>query len=335
MKIIMGSFLYKSRDEYKKYVKRLIRNNIYDVRVNCSEFSNNQIINHINVLRNIFSEYKKGVNIYLDLPFPGKKNRFSCKKNSFDFKENEIYFIGRKAGNVSGDIDISSEEFFENTKVGDLLYIDDGKYAFEVKRKETNLITIRAKVTGTVLNKKAIYTGKCKYTKQTLEDKEVREKIAYLLCNTMPEHTILSFCENGEDILEFKEMLVERQIETSIIPKIETMKSYENLNNLIDLSSCLMLGRGDFGSDWEGVLNLARVQNNFINVCHGRGKKVIIATDILTSLTFGQEIPNRAEVLDIFELKKNKVDFIFSSAKISNKDDLLEKFCYICNETLL
>ena len=108
-------------------------------------------------------------------------------------------------------------------------------------------------------------------------------------------------------------------------------RSIKNLCNLIPHVETLMLGRGDLGSTNESILTLGNFQDYFIKKCHEEAKMVLIATDILSSLTNYNYIPNRADVLDLYYILKNKAEFVFSSAQIADNDYLLSRFCEICN----
>ena len=117
----------------------------------------------------------------------------------------------------------------------------------------------------------------------------------------------------------------------NVPPKIETINGIKNLCNLIPHVETLMLGRGDLASTNESILTLGNFQDYFIKKCHEEAKMVLIATDILSSLTNYNYIPNRADVLDLYYILKNRAEFIFSSAQIADNDYLLSRFCEICN----
>ena len=77
MEIVTGSFIYNSKEKYQDYVKRLITNGIKNIRINCSNYETDSIIEHVLNLKKYFNLNNYKINIYLDLPFPGEKTRIN------------------------------------------------------------------------------------------------------------------------------------------------------------------------------------------------------------------------------------------------------------------
>ena len=332
MEIVTGSFIYNSKEKYQDYVKRLITNGIKNIRINCSNYETDSIIEHVLNLKKYFNLNNYKINIYLDLPFPGEKTRFNYDSEKFEFYKNNIYTFSVKSNKSITDFYVDDIYLIESLSVNECIYIDDGKYLFKVIDIKNNVVYIKAESDGIVLNKKAIYTEKYKFTKRYFEkDKILLEKYKTLLRKTNPEFIILSFCEEVNDILSLNNLLAEFNLKSKIIPKIETINGIKNLCNLIPHVETLMLGRGDLGSTNESILTLGNFQDYFIKKCHEEAKMVLIATDILSSLTNYNYIPNRADVLDLYYILKNKAEFVFSSAQIADDDNLLSRFCEICN----
>lgn len=335
MSLIVGSFIYRTNAEYISFANRLKKNNIHDVRINCSNFDSKRIIQHVKMLKETFAKINHNINIFLDIPFPGEKIRISCKKDYFEFLKGHVYSISCIKDKYDTDLYIDDDSIIEYVSKNELIYIDDGKYVFKLKEIKEKVIYIEATSDGKVLGNKAIYIENLTFSKHSLENSSIYNELTELIKGIEPEYLILSFCEDIDDIISMKSLLKKIQVRLDIIPKIETIKGVKNLMNFFPYVNTIMLGRGDLGSTKEGLLSLGRLQEYFIRECKKNNKTIIIATDILNSLGKENYFPTRAEVLDLYYLLLQKVDYIFASAQIANIDKALNIFCYLYDHMIL
>ena len=99
---------------------------------------------------------------------------------------------------------------------------------------------------------------------------------------------ILSFVETANNVL-----WAEQTFNTTVIPKIETIKAVENLDEIVQCSDKIIIGRGDlalaFGYEQVGI-----IQDYVLK----HAKEAIIATGSLVSLLYGR-VPTQAEIIDV------------------------------------
>ena len=79
--------------------------------------------------------------------------------------------------------------------------------------------------------------------------------------------------------------------------KIEKWEAVENLDEIVDAFDAVMVARGDLGVELP-VERVPLIQKNVIEKASLAGKPVVIATQILESMTVNP-VPTRAEVSDI------------------------------------
>jgi pyruvate kinase len=96
-----------------------------------------------------------------------------------------------------------------------------------------------------------------------------------------------------------------------IISKIERKIAYENLDEIIDVSDAIMIARGDLGNEVP-LEKIPFIEKNIIVKCKEKGKPVIVATQMLLSMT-QNPTPTRAEVTDVAYAIINGADAVMLS----------------------
>jgi len=97
----------------------------------------------------------------------------------------------------------------------------------------------------------------------------------------------------------------------AIVAKIETNKEWINIDLILDVADGVMVARGDLGLQMN-VGEVPQIQKRLIELCNKRGKPVITATQMLTSMVNSIE-PTRAEGSDIFNVIEGGTDAVMTS----------------------
>ncbi len=111
----------------------------------------------------------------------------------------------------------------------------------------------------------------------------------------------------GEDGL----MREARNFAPHIIAKIETKDATEDIERILDVADGAMVARGDLALQ-IGPHNVPGFQKRLIRLCNLRGKPVITATQMLSSMVDEPE-PTRAEASDVFNAILDGTDAVMLS----------------------
>lgn len=197
----------------------------------------------------------------------------------------------------------SNAEALAYVHEGDAVWIDDGKIGLKVERKtEAGLVcrVTRAKPKGTVLKaEKGINFPDTKLDIAALTDED---KANLLHVIGFSDIIGISFVQHASDIREMKALLQSHgREEIGIVAKIETKEAIRALPFiLMELlsweHSAVMLARGDLAIE-VGFENLARSQEQVLELCEAAHTPVIYATQILEGM-MKTALPSRAEVID-------------------------------------
>jgi len=200
-------------------------------------------------------------------------------------------------------INCSNKEIFEYVKVGDEIFIDDGKIGCKVLKHlpiglECSIFL--AKENGTVLREeKGINFPNTDLGISAItptDEKNFNDIIEYA------DLIGISFAQSKADIKKLQDMLKSKnKKDVAIVPKIETKLALKNLPEILEqlLESkkyALMIARGDLAIE-VGFDNLPYIQEEIFGICEAAHTPVIYATQILEG-KMKNNLPSRAEVID-------------------------------------
>ncbi|MEA2050203.1 MAG: pyruvate kinase [Campylobacterota bacterium] len=200
-------------------------------------------------------------------------------------------------------IGCTNKEVFSYVKVGDEIFIDDGKIGCKVVDiNDLGLVceVLIAKENGTILKEEKginFPSTDLAIDAITTEDKKNFEDIVEF-ANIIG----LSFAQTSDDIKMLQDMLKQKgKTTTAIAPKIETKTALRNLPDILKtLINCesyaLMIARGDLAIE-VGFDNLPYIQEEILSICEAAHVPVIYATQILEG-KMKNNLPSRAEVTD-------------------------------------
>lgn len=190
---------------------------------------------------------------------------------------------------------INYEKFNEEVVPGMKVYLHDGKKVLEVLKIEGKDVSCKIITGGTLKSHKGMNVPEANLSISPITDKD-KEDIAFLVKEKV-DLIGLSFVRSREHVQELKDILKKEGLMIPIVSKIETLQALQNIEAIIEASDAIMVARGDLGVE-IGLELVPKWQKKIIALCNKAGKPVIVATEMMKSMTY-DEVPTRAEVSDV------------------------------------
>ncbi len=213
-------------------------------------------------------------------------------------KGQEIVLSGNKEHKDEFVLPTTYAEIASDTKPGKTILVADGKIILEVVKTEKEAKKVHCKVVeaGTILTGKGINLPYTNISLPCLTEKDIKD--ATFGAKAGVDYVSQSFVRQPEDVLELRKLLKENGREdTPIIAKIEKPEAVDNIDKIIEYADGIMVARGDL-ADEITFAKVPHVQKEIIKKANSKGKLVIVATEMLSSMIDNQ-LPTRAEVSDV------------------------------------
>jgi pyruvate kinase len=300
----------------KQIIEKLFKAGMNGVRINTAYGNLAQYQSVIDMVREIAD-----IPIILDVKGPEIRIRASQQKV---FSKGDILEVG------FGGEDISfNHDFYDEMKVNDEVYIDNGKirtHVVELKDRKLHLLTLDG---GVIEDGKGVNVPNKHLSVPTFPKKDI-EIIRFAKKHNV-EYIALSFTRNAQDV---KNLSQTNSFDGGIIAKIENSEGVQNVKEILDAASGLMVARGDLGVEIEPE-KVPLVQKSLIKLCNQKGKLVVTATEMLESM-INNPSPTRAEVSDVANAILDGSDTIMLSGETAVGQypvESVEMMTRIANET--
>lgn len=296
------------------------------VRLNFSHGTKNEHLNRIKIVRAINKKYRRHIKILQDLE--GFRIRVGKLPKPLLLKKRTIvYIIKDEISPREDQIPLDYKGDFNDFRHSKNIFIDDGNLVLEVIGVSKHIIKCKVEVGGLLKEHKGINVPKAKFPFKELSQKD-KDDIEFGIKNKV-DFIAQSFVRTKKDIQVIKELVnpaprykergftgggvKPRLSSCKIIAKIENREGINNIDEIIDESDGIMIARGDMGVCIP-IYEIAIVQKEIIKKCNKKNKFVIIATQMLESMT-EHLLPTRAEVTDVTNAIIDGTDFVMLSAE--------------------
>lgn len=175
------------------------------------------------------------------------------------------------------------------------LYANNGLLEFAVDKVTKTDIVCKVLIGGEISSHKSISIPHIRLPLPFINEKD-SENIKFAVKNDV-EYISASFVNCAQDVNEMRKLITKLGGRQKIISKIESAEGVKNLDEIIAVSDGIMVARGDLGTEVP-IEQIPFLQKKMIQKSIEAGKKVIVATEMLESMTQKRR-PTRAETTDV------------------------------------
>lgn len=242
--------------------------------------------------------------------------------NKFMVKTGDRFILTTDVGvyENTGKISVNYKEFLKDISVNTKMAID-GNYDFSVEKIEGNDVhCIVYRGSGKMASKRHInfITGE-DVSMPTVIEKDWAD-IEFGLTKKI-DFIAVSFCRHAGDLEEVRNFCIKKAgYCPHLIAKIENPVGVENLEEIVEASDGMMVARGDLGLETP-LVELPIIQRRMVELCAIYSKPVIVATQMLYSMTDGAIRPTRAEVSDVANAVYQMADAVMTSEETAQSVD--------------
>ena len=204
-------------------------------------------------------------------------------------------------------------EIIAALKPGAQVLIDDGKVRLRVVSSDGKSAETIVEAGDELSNNKGLGVPGVRIPLPALTDKD-REDLAFAL-RLGVDWIALSFVQHPQDMAELRRLVDGR---AAVMAKIEKPSALDHLDEILDLSDGLMVARGDLGVELPPE-DVPIVQRTLIRAARARGTPVVVATQMLDSMTHSPS-PTRAEVTDVANAVYEGADALMLSGETAAGD---------------
>ncbi len=278
-------------------------------------FSHGTHENHLSVIEHIVKiNAEQGTHISILADLQGPKLRVGkIENNSMEIHPGDILtFTNEPCMGTKEKIYMSYDQFAEDVEVGEKVMVDDGKVVLKViETNKKDLVKLEVLHGHTLSSNKGVNLPETKVSLPALTEKDIVD-LNFIL--TQPVNWIaLSFVRSPKDLKDLRDRIDAVGHAAKIISKIEKPEAIEKIDKIIKASNAIMIARGDLGVEMP-IEKVPMIQKDIIKRCLRRARPVIVATQMLDSMTENPS-PTRAEVTDVANAVLDGADAVMLSGE--------------------
>lgn len=207
----------------------------------------------------------------------------------------------------------SYRELPNDLKPGETVLFADGTVVMVVTDTEPGRARLKVTLPGQLRSRQGLNLPGSKLTVKSLTDKDLNDLDWTSQHANDVEFVGLSFVSSAEDVLRLRRELQARNCPARVVVKIEKPQAVEHLEEIIAVTDCVMVARGDLGVEMD-VQRVPAIQKRIIALCNQTHRPVITATQMLNSMEHSSR-PTRAEASDVFNAVLDGTDAVMLSGE--------------------
>ena len=282
--------------ENEEVLTRMMQAGMNVARLNFSHGSHEEHQKKIDLIKSVREKLGLPIPIMLDTKGPEYRIR-TFKDGSIILKEGDCFTFTTEE--VVGDqtrVAVNYKNLAKDLSVGDQITVNNGMVVFSVNEL-TATDVICTVVTGGVLSNKKSMSFPNKVMSGPYLSEQDKADLLFGIKNRV-DYVAASFVSTAQDARDLREFLDNNGGEDiEIIAKIENRSGVDNVEEICEICTGIMIARGDLGVEIPYV-EVPAVQKQLTRKCRMLGKRVITATEMLESM-INNPRPTRAEISDV------------------------------------
>lgn len=268
----------------------------------------------LNNIRKVSEDLHQPIGVLADLAGPKIRlgelpgNEYHCRQ------EENVCFIRGSKPEKPGEFTVTYDRLLDELKPGERILLADGTVSLEVIEKKIDRAVCKVVQEGIVRSRQGVNLPGTKLSIKTLQPIDIENAVWAVKAGI--DFLGVSFVRTAEELIELRAILEKTASDKftamqwdnmsssekaifypNIIAKIEKPETLDNLDAIVDQADGIMVARGDLGVEID-IAKIALVQKEIIALCKKKIKPVIVATQMLESMTH-ETMPTRAETTDV------------------------------------
>ena len=265
-------------------------------RLNFSHGTHEDYLEKIKLIKEVRDELKVPLAIMLDTKGPEYRIK-TFENGKITLKDGDEFTL--TADEIVGNntrVSVNYKGLPQELSNGDIILLNDGMLKLKVENVEGNDIKCNVLVGGELSNRKSM-SFPDKHLHQIYLSEQDKSDILFGIQNDV-DFIACSFVSCKQDMVDVKEFIAQNGgNDIDLIAKIENRSGVDNIEEICEECTGIMIGRGDMGVEIP-YEELPAIQKSLITKCRLLGKRVITATEMLESMIYNPR-PTRAEISDV------------------------------------
>ncbi len=304
-------------DSYEA-IRDLIKEGANGLRLNFSHGDHQEHGRRIAWIRKASEELGKPVAIIQDLQ--GPKIRLGDFEGVVEVQVGQHLKFAYNANYAETGCLPTQYDLSKKVKRGERLYLFDGKVRTVVTRVAEGIVYAEAENDGMLIKRKGINLPDTDFAGDVITAKD---KADLLFGSTQDiDYVAQSFVQSADDVRDMRRLMKNLNMNAKIIVKLETKAAVDDMEAIVRETDALMVARGDLAVEMEAEA-VPIVQRQLIGLCQRHAKPVVVATQMLFSMTLSPS-PTRAEISDVATAVILGTDAVMLSDETANGQYPLE-----------
>ena len=265
-------------------------------RLNFSHGSHKEHKKAIDTIKRLRDELGLPIAILLDTKGPEFRIKTFKDKKVMLNKGDCFVFTTEDIVGDSKRVSVNYKELPSDMKKGDTILLSNGLLSFRVDEVTESEVRCIVEDGGELSDKKSMSFPNKVLSREYLSEDDKKD-ILFGIENGV-DFIACSFVSKRQNLIDVNNFLAENGGEKiDVIAKIENRSGVDNIREICEECSGIMIARGDMGVEIP-FEELPTIQKSLITTCRLLGKRVITATEMLESM-INNPRPTRAEISDV------------------------------------